>query len=104
MNDLSKLIEKQIEEMADALRQARKFHTLDEGAKRTVAALLLMSGRLLEIVQNQQTQIEELQKRVGPYVDNDSECKCGHSRFIHTDTGCKCLGCSCRQFRLEAKR
>lgn len=55
---IKRLIEKQIEEVAQALAAARKYHNLDEGTKRTVAALIMANGRLLEIVQNLNNRID----------------------------------------------
>jgi len=57
---LKELIEKQVEEAAQALVAARKYNNLDKGAARTVTALILMNDRLLQIVQNLQNEIEEL--------------------------------------------
>lgn len=64
MSDQAELIEKQIEEAANFLAHSKTMKNRDRDMDRAFSALLAASGRLLEIVQNQQGQIEELQKRV----------------------------------------
>lgn len=63
------MIEKQIEEAANFLAHSKTMKNRDRDTDRAFSALLAACGRLLEIVQNQQRQIEELQKMKSEFDD-----------------------------------
>jgi len=110
------LIEKQVEQAADALMRAdqqigrmqeRDTTTLEEKA---LAFMSETCERLLQIVQNQQSQIVHLNDRcdalrAGATVKDSDMCVCGHGTSDHgLRHGCLVDDCKCKQFRLGARR
>lgn len=117
---MRELIEKQIEEVADYL--AASVRSRHGGDLNSMGLFLEEAcGRLFQIVQNQQAQIDALEKRlsdtqsvvVASVVDpggmvkalhDNSICECGHTLALHGERRCRGLNCRCRQFRLEVNR
>jgi len=106
------LIEKRIEEASNAIVNA------DDWARKVnlvfaFNALSACCGRLLQVVQNQQAQIEELQEMNSEDEPQDvvrvevcARARCEHPIDRHSlFKGCCVAGCLCSQFcRGEAKR
>jgi hypothetical protein len=100
------LIEKQIEEAAEALEGARNWEYKADALR----GLTQTCERLLQIVQNQQAQIERLEMRGRPATKAEIWCECGHSVRIHTAGAGVCNGdndagedCDCTEFREEER-
>lgn len=112
--DTNELIEKQISDVEKMLCEIGGAFDRPREISNGIIGLAQMIQRLLWIAQSQQVQIEELQKRPdgfgvmfggGVRSEKADVCACGHRSSVHgLPKGCLVVDCSCRQFRLEAKR